>query len=83
MYVENGDISTQVRTIIAMQLGLAQGTISEQDTLDGLGADSLDLVEIIIKLEERFGISIDDSRIEKLLTVGKLIDYISQVQKQK
>lgn len=71
------DIEKEVITIIVEQLGLEPQRVTKESTLDLLGADSLDQVEIIIKLQERFCIEIDDDAADRIKTVGDAIEYIS------
>ncbi len=70
------EVSDIIITLIGEQLSLEKHTIKPESTLDSLGADSLDQVEIIIKLQETFGIEIDDDSAEKINTVGQAIDYV-------
>jgi acyl carrier protein len=51
---------------------------SEASFVEDLGADSLDTVELVMALEEEFGIEIPDEDAEKILTVGKALDYIKE-----
>ncbi|AYF54777.1 acyl carrier protein [Clostridium botulinum C] len=68
----------KVKQIIADQLGLDENTI-DMDSLfvDDLGADSLDVVELIMALEEEFDIEIPDEDAEKANKVGDVVEYIS------
>ncbi|KEH97778.1 acyl carrier protein [Clostridium botulinum] len=68
----------KVKQIIADQLGLDEDTI-DMDSLfvDDLGADSLDVVELIMALEEEFDIEIPDEDAEKATKVGDVVEYIS------
>ena len=72
-------LEDEVRKIIVDQLGVdaAQVTI-EARFIDDLGADSLDTVELIMALEEKFGVEVPDDDAEKLVTVGKVIEYIEK-----
>ena len=70
------EVSDIIITRIAEQLSLDKHTVKPESTLDSLGADSLDQVEIIIKLQEAFGVEIDDDSAEKISTVAQAIDYI-------
>lgn len=74
-------IKEQVITVIAEKLSIDSSKITEESTLAQLGADSLDLVEIIMRLEEKFDIEIDDEQAEKLHNVGQVIDYIQSLVK--
>ncbi len=65
--------------IIAEQLGVEEDEVtSEASFVEDLGADSLDTVELVMALEEEFGIEIPDEDAEKILTVGKALDYIKE-----
>ena len=67
----------KIKSIIAEQLGVkAEEVTPEASFIDDLGADSLDTVELIMALEEEFGIEIPDEDAEKLTTVGDAIKYI-------
>ena len=67
----------EVIAIIAEQLAKPEETISENSHfIDDLGADSLDLVEIIMTIEEKFGLEIPEAEQEKIKTVGDAIAYI-------
>ncbi len=69
----------KVRTIIATELGVEESQVTETaDIVDDLGADSLDVVELIMELEEVFGISVDDSEAQKMKTVGDVLAYIKK-----
>lgn len=71
------EIFEKVKKIIVEQLGVAENTINtEASFLDDLGADSLDIVELIMALEEEFDIEIPDADAEKVSTVGDVVDYI-------
>jgi len=72
------EIEEKIRTIIAEQLGVSEDEIKlESNFVDDLGADSLDLVELVMALEEEFGQEIPDEDAEKIQTVKDAIDYIS------
>jgi len=67
----------KVKKIIAEQLGVEEDDIAmESSFIDDLGADSLDIVELIMALEEEFDLEIPDSEAEKITTVGDVVDYI-------
>ena len=67
----------KLNEILAEQLGVDEDSITAQTTIDDLGADSLDLVEAVMNIEEAFGVNIDDDEIENLKTVGDFLDYIA------
>jgi len=71
-------IQDKVVQIIAAKLKVNPSTITMTSTLQDLGADSLALVEIVMKLEEQFGIEIDDERAEKLKNVQDVVQYIQE-----
>ncbi len=67
----------KVKKIIIEQLGVEEDDVAlESSFIDDLGADSLDIVELIMALEEEFGLEIPDSEAEKITTVGDAVDYI-------
>jgi acyl carrier protein len=72
----------KVQEIVAEKLGIEKSKITmEASFIDDLGADSLDTVELIMKMEEDFGIEIPDEEAEKLKTVGSVVNYLdSQVK---
>ena len=71
------EIFEKVKKIIVEQLGVAETSVTmEASFIDDLGADSLDIVELIMALEEEFDIEIPDSDAEKVVTVGDVVDYI-------
>jgi acyl carrier protein len=71
------NIEQRVRKIVAEQLGVNEADIkNESSFVDDLGADSLDTVELIMSLEEEFGIEIPDEAAEKILTVGDAVSFI-------
>ena len=71
------EIFDKVNSIIVEQLGVNESTITlEASFIDDLGADSLDIVELIMALEEAFDIEIPDADAEKVVTVGDVVDYI-------
>ena len=71
------EVFEKVKEIIVEQLGVAENAITEEASfIDDLGADSLDIVELIMALEEEFDIEIPDGDAEKVVTVGDVVDYI-------
>ncbi len=69
----------KIRQIIAEQLGVKKEEVTDNAKfVDDLGADSLDTVELVMALEEEFGIEIPDEDAEKMTTVGEAIKYIEE-----
>ena len=76
-------LDDKVKSIIAEQLGVKKEEITEESKfIDDLGADSLDTVELVMALEEEFGIEIPDEDAEKMVTVGEAAKYIASKAKQ-
>ena len=73
------EVFEKVKEIIVEQLGVAETSVTlEASFIDDLGANSLDIVELIMALEEEFDIEIPDSDAEKVVTVGDVVDYIKE-----
>ena len=71
------DVETRVREIISEQLGVAADEVTpEASFIEDLGADSLDIVELVMALEEEFNIEISDEDAEKIRTVKDVVTYI-------
>ncbi len=71
------DAGQKVRSIIAEQLGVKIEEVTDTASfVDDLGADSLDTVELVMALEEEFGIEIPDEEAEKMTSVGEAIRYV-------
>ena len=67
----------RVKGIVVDQLGVAEAEVTpEASFTDDLGADSLDVVELVMALEEEFGVEIPDEDAEKIATVGEAVKYI-------
>ncbi|MGI6190210.1 MAG: acyl carrier protein [Clostridiales bacterium] len=67
----------KIRDIIVEQLGVEPGEVTPDSRfIDDLGADSLDIVELIMALEEEFDMEIPDEEAEKISTVGDVVEYL-------
>ncbi len=75
------EVFDKVKEIIVEQLGVAENTVTlEASFIDDLGADSLDIVELIMSLEEEFDMEIPDADAEKIVTVNDVVEYIKNNQ---
>jgi len=73
------EIFDKVKEIIVEQLGVTESTVTmEASFIDDLGADSLDIVELIMALEEEFDLEIPDADAEKIVSVSDVVDYIKE-----
>ncbi|MDH3519084.1 MAG: acyl carrier protein [Myxococcales bacterium] len=70
-------LETKIRSILAEQLGVeAEEVTTDANILDDLGADSLDVVELVMTLEEAFDIEVPDEEVEEMRTVGDVERYV-------
>lgn len=77
--MENNEIFEQLKDIIVEQLGVNEELVKEEATfVDDLSADSLDIVELIMSIEEKFDIEISDEEAERIVTVGDVVKYIKE-----
>lgn len=77
------NVQERVKNIIVEQLGVEADQVKpEAQFVNDLGADSLDTVELIMALEDEFGIDIPDEKAEKIKTVGEAISYIEETAKK-
>jgi acyl carrier protein len=73
------EIFERVKRVVADQLGVNESQVTmEASYIDDLGADSLDTVELVMALEEEFGLDISDEDAEKITTVGETVAYIKE-----
>lgn len=71
-----------VKAVVVEQLSVEADSVKmESKIIEDLGADSLDVVELVMALEEKFGVEIPDSEAEKLLTIKDVVDYLEKIQK--
>jgi len=74
------DTFEKVATIAAQKLDIDKSRMQTGVTLQDLGADSLDLVEIIMKVEEEFGVEVDDEKAEHLKTLDDVVSYVHDLR---
>jgi len=77
--MERSEIYAKIVEIIAHILKISKESIHEDSSLESLGADSLNRVEFVMELEEKFGVEINDEEAEKLDTVGQSVAYIQSL----
>lgn len=76
---ENTNIETRVVEIVSKQLDVSKDKVkSETSFINDLGADSLDIVELVMEFEEAFEMNIPDEDAEKIRTVGDVVGYITK-----
>ena len=76
--VDRNEIVSRVTGIVVKQLDVDAGEVEPKHSfVDDLGADSLDIVELVMAMEEEFGFDIPDEEAENIRTVGNAIDYIT------
>ena len=77
------ELFDSIKTMIVDQLGVDESTITEDSSfIDDLNADSLDMVELVMAMEQEFDIEIPDDVAEKVSTVKDAIDYIKSLEEQ-
>ena len=81
MALSRDEVYERVKVALVEKLGADEGAISDDASFqDDLSADSLDLVELIMELEDQFGLKIPDEDAQKIQTVGQAVDYVSKNQ---
>jgi len=75
---DRDDTLRNIVTIVAEKLGIDKETIKQDSTFQNLGADSIDLVEIIMRMEEQFGMEINDEDAEKMERLDDVVTYIHE-----
>ncbi len=78
MTINREEALERIRAILVEQLGVDEEQVTEDASFQGdLDADSLDLVELIMELEDQFGLKISDEDAQKIATVGQAVDYVT------
>jgi len=73
------DLAERIRTIVAEQLGIDPAEVRpDSDILDDLGADSLDVVELVMTLEDEFDIEVPDEAAESIRTIADVERYVAE-----
>ena len=81
MAASREEVFERVKEVLTEQLGVDENEITEEASFqEDLDADSLDLVDMIMELEDQFGIKISDEDAQKIQTVGQAVDYVSSHQ---
>lgn len=78
-FMSDGNSEAKIKDIIVEQLGVSADQVTrEAKMIEDLGADSLDAVELVMAIEEEFGIEVPDDEAEKLTSVGDIVDYVDK-----
>ncbi|MDW7675143.1 MAG: acyl carrier protein [Bacillota bacterium] len=72
------DVFAKVKNIVVEQLGVEESDVTMETSFQDLEADSLDIVELVMALEEEFDLEISDEDAEKITTVGAAVEYITE-----
>ncbi len=79
---EKNDTQEKIVAIIAETITIEKDTIKPDSTFEGLGADSLDRLDIIMKIEEAFGVDISDEQEAKITSIGQVVEAIHSLRKK-
>jgi acyl carrier protein len=81
MAASRDEVSERIKEVLVERLSVEEADITEEANFqEDLDADSLDLVEMIMELEDQFGIKIPDEDAQKIQTVGQAVDYVTSHQ---
>ncbi|MBR3673792.1 MAG: acyl carrier protein [Clostridia bacterium] len=79
--MNENEVFEKLKGIVVEQLGVDENLVTRDATfVDDLAADSLDIVELVMGIEEKFEIQIPDEAAEKIVTVGDVVDYLLNIQ---
>ena len=78
--MDHQEILDKVTEIVSQNLEVDESEISEDTSLDDLGADSFDKLELVTAFEDEFGLTLDDESLEKIQTIGDAVEAIAQAQ---
>ena len=80
--MEVGMVIDKVKALVAEQLGISKDKITENSNIiEDLGADSLDVIEMLMTLEDEYGITIPDDKISQIKTINQIVELIEECQK--
>ena len=80
---KKNEIYDIVKTMLADRFGMQESYVKSDVAFSAFGADSLDVTELIMELEDIFSIQIEDEKISQLITVGEMVSYIFEKTSQK
>jgi len=81
MAASRAEVAERVKEVLVEQLGIDESEITDEASFqEDLDADSLDLVELIMELEDQFDIKISDEQAQQIRTVGQAVDYVTSHQ---